>query len=71
MAQPNLPQPSPKATAANPPQEKKLLERYRDAINLKHYSARTGDTYIKWTKDFIIFHNKRHPQEMGAPETPS
>jgi site-specific recombinase XerD len=78
MAQQNPPRPfpSPKVPVTNPPQEKKLLERYRDAINLKHYSPRTGDTYISWTKEYILFHNPglsrgevtRHPKEMGAPE---
>ena len=29
-----------------PKKEKKLLEQCRDIINLKHYSPRTGDTYI-------------------------
>ncbi len=62
MTQPNPPQPPP------PGKEKKLLDQYRDAINLKHYSPRTGDTYILWTRDYILFHNKRHPKEMGAPE---
>jgi integron integrase len=51
-----------------PRQEKKLLDQYRDAINLKHYSPRTGDTYIHWAKEYILFHHKRHPKEMGAPE---
>jgi integron integrase len=50
------------------PKEKKLLDQYRDAINLKHYSSRTGDTYILWAREYILFHNKRHPKEMGAPE---
>jgi len=35
---------------------------------LRDYSPRTGDTYILWTKEYILFHNKRHPKEMGAPE---
>jgi integron integrase len=55
-------------TQPNPPAEKKLLEQYRDVINLKHYSPRTGDTYIVWVTEYILFHNKRHPKEMGAPE---
>jgi integron integrase len=65
---PPKPSPSPKVPVTRPPQEKKLLDRYRDIINLKHYSPRTGDTYIQWAKEFILFHNKRHPQEMSAPE---
>ena len=47
---------------------KKLLEQVRDQIRLKHYSYRTEDTYIQWIRRYILFHNKRHPKEMGVPE---
>jgi len=46
----------------------KLLDVYRDALRVKHYSARTEDTYASWVKSFILFHNKRHPREMGVDE---
>lgn len=29
---------------------------------------RTEDTYIHWIRRFIVFHNKRHPRDMGATE---
>lgn len=47
---------------------KKLLDQYRDALRVKHYSPRTEDTYLLWVKNYILFHNKRHPKEMGVPE---
>jgi len=47
---------------------KKLLDQVRDAIRLKHYSIRTEEAYVNWIKRYILFHNKRHPTEMGAPE---
>ncbi len=50
------------------PPKRKLLDQVRDVIRLKHYSRRTEDTYADWIKRFILFHNKRHPNEMGAPE---
>jgi Phage integrase, N-terminal SAM-like domain len=50
----------------NPP--KKLLDRVRAAIRLKHYSYRTEETYVQWIVRYILFDNKRHPQEMGVPE---
>jgi integron integrase len=53
---------------ADGPSAPKLLDVYRDALRVKHYSARTEDTYIAWVKNFIIFHNKRHPREMGVEE---
>jgi integron integrase len=48
--------------------EKKLLEQARDLMRVKHYSIRTEETYIQWMRDFILYHNKRHPAEMGARE---
>jgi integron integrase len=47
---------------------KKLLDQMRDAIRIKHYSYRTEESYLDWARRFILFHNKRHPAEMGAPE---
>lgn len=49
-------------------QQPKLLEQMRAAIRTKHYSYATEKTYIHWAKRFILFHGKRHPAEMGAPE---
>lgn len=49
-------------------QKPKLLDQVRDIIRLKHYSIRTERAYIDWIKRFILFHHKRHPNEMGAPE---
>jgi len=50
------------------PQEKRLLDQYRDALRIKHYSPRTEGTYVQWVRNYILFHNKRHPKEMGIPE---
>jgi len=46
----------------------KLLDQLRAKIRLKHYSIRTEEVYVQWCKRFILFHQKRHPSEMGAPE---
>jgi len=46
----------------------KLLDQVRAAIRIKHYSHRTEEAYVHWAKRFILFHNKRHPREMGAAE---
>jgi integron integrase len=46
----------------------KLLDQVRDRIRVKHYSIRTETQYVQWIKRFILFHGKRHPQEMGAAE---
>jgi site-specific recombinase XerD len=47
---------------------KKLLEKVRDIIRVKHYSYKTEKSYISWIKRYILFHDKRHPREMGGKE---
>ena len=48
--------------------KRRLLDRMRDAIRLKNYSYRTEKSYVRWVKRFILFHQKRHPQDMGKDE---
>jgi Phage integrase, N-terminal SAM-like domain len=43
----------------------KLLDRVRGKLRVKHYSIRTEEGYVNWITRFILFHNKRHPQDMG------
>ena len=50
------------------PEPRKLLDHVRDVLRIKHYSYRTEQTYVDWIKRYIIFHKKRHPKDMGAPE---
>ena len=50
------------------PDAPRLLVRVRDKIRLKHYSIRTEQAYTDWVRRFILFHEKRHPAEMGAAE---
>ncbi|RYA23796.1 integron integrase [Malaciobacter halophilus] len=47
---------------------KKLLDIMRYKIQFKHYSIKTEQSYIGWAKRYILFHNKRHPKEMGKFE---
>jgi integron integrase len=48
--------------------EKRLAQRFSEAIRARHYSRRTEKAYWYWIRHFIFFHRKRHPAEMGAPE---
>lgn len=45
-----------------------FLESVRDLIRVKHLSYRTEEAYLGWIRRFILFHDKRHPKEMGADE---
>jgi len=49
-------------------QQKKLLDQLRDKIIKKGYSRATEKTYLYWNKYYILYHNKKHPIEMGKKE---
>ena len=46
----------------------KLLDKVRVRIRLKGYSIRTEKSYVSWIRRFIVFHNERHPTELGKAE---
>ncbi|HXJ80744.1 MAG TPA: phage integrase N-terminal SAM-like domain-containing protein [Candidatus Methylomirabilis sp.] len=50
------------------PRPPKLLDRVREANRLRHGSRSTEKSYVGWIRRYILFHGKRHPAEMGAPE---
>ena len=50
------------------PRPPRLLDRVRDAVRVRHYSRRTEKASVAWIRRYILFHGKRHPSEMGAPE---
>jgi integron integrase len=47
---------------------KKLLDLYGEFLRNRHYSLRTEKTYIGWVRQFILYHQKRHPRDMGVKE---
>jgi integron integrase len=49
-------------------QKPKLLDQVRAVARARHLSHRTEDVYHNFIKRYILFHNKRHPNEMGAEE---
>ena len=46
----------------------KLLDQVRHVIRKRHYSIRTEQAYTDWIKRFILFHEKKHPKDMGESE---
>jgi len=46
----------------------RLLDQVRERCRVKHYSIRTEKSYVDWIRRFILFHNKRHPSDMGKGE---
>lgn len=62
-----MPRPASTSSVATPPPQK-LLDRVRWHLRVKHYSLRTEELYLQWIRRFILFHEKRHPLEMGEEE---
>jgi integron integrase len=50
------------------PQPPRLLDQLRGRLRRLNYSIRTEQVYVDWARRFILYHGKRHPREMGAPE---
>jgi len=48
--------------------EPKLLDLVRDRIRRLNYAYSTEKSYLSWIKRFILFHDKRHPRDMGEVE---
>ncbi|MBW2317056.1 MAG: phage integrase N-terminal SAM-like domain-containing protein, partial [Deltaproteobacteria bacterium] len=46
----------------------RFLERVRLEARRRRLSLRTEEAYVGWVRRFILFHGKRHPNEMGASE---
>jgi hypothetical protein len=45
-----------------------FLDSLREAIRVRHYSIRTEEAYVGWAKRFILYHDKRHPNDMAEAE---
>ena len=45
-----------------------LTEKVREVMRREHKSARTEEAYVHCTRQFVAFHGRRHPREMGPPE---
>lgn len=58
----------PRPPTSRPPSSPRLLDRVRAAIRARHYSRRTEAAYVGWVRRFVLFHGKRHPEELGEAE---
>lgn len=56
---------APQPSTLKPP---RLLDQLRAAIRRLHYAYSTEKSYVQWVTRYILFHNKRHPREMGEAD---
>jgi integron integrase len=51
-----------------PDEPPRLLDQVRHVLRAKHYALRTEEAYVGWIRRYVLFHQKRHPRELGMPE---
>lgn len=52
----------------NPTQIGSLVQKAWQVIRFKHYSIRTEESYLRWIRVFLKFHDSRNPFQMRKPE---
>jgi len=57
--------------AMEAPQPPKLLDCVRQAACFRHPSRKVEKSYMYYIRDFILFYQKRHPQDMGVLQVPN
>lgn len=53
-------------TAPEPARRYRLLELVRRRLRELRHSPRTGTTYVAWIRRYILFHDRRHPRDLGV-----
>jgi len=49
-------------------EQPKLLDQVRKLMRMRHMSHKTERAYVSYIREFILFHDKRHPKNMGVSE---
>ena len=60
----NTAQPLPRSSSRRP---KRLLDRVRSEIRVRHYSIRTEEAYTSWIRRYLQF-NRRHPRDLDGED---
>jgi integron integrase len=50
----------------DPARRFRLLEQVRARLRERRYSRRTEEAYVGWIRRYVIFHDRRHPRDLGA-----
>jgi integrase len=45
-----------------------LLAVAREKMRTRHLALRTEHAYLQWLRRYLVFHGRRHPRDLGAPE---
>ena len=50
------------------PKSVRLMQQVVEVLRFHHYAYNTEKSYVSWILQYIRFHDKKHPKEMGKPE---
>lgn len=50
------------------PKSVRLMDQVREVLRFHHYSLNTEKSYTSWILQYIRFHKKKHPKDMGKHE---
>lgn len=50
------------------PKSVRLMDQVREVLRFHHYAYNTEKSYVSWILQYIRFHNKKHPKDMGKSE---
>jgi len=50
------------------PKSVRLMDQVREVLRFHHYAYNTEKSYVRWILQYIRFHNKKHPKDMGKHE---
>lgn len=53
-------------SGADPDRRFRFMEVVRRRLSERRYSTRTATAYLMWIRRFILFHGRRHPQDLDA-----
>jgi integron integrase len=56
------------ATRKFVPKSVRLMDQVREVLRFHHYAYNTEKSYVSWILQYIRFHNKKHPKDMGKTE---
>src|SRR5688572_4305702 len=48
--------------------EPRLVDSLRAKIRLKGYSRATEKNYCHWVRQYVLYHDKQHPKDLGAKD---
>ncbi|WP_290369129.1 phage integrase N-terminal SAM-like domain-containing protein [Vibrio hippocampi] len=46
-----------------------ILNDIREIMYARHYAKNTVNAYLSWILQYIVYHDKKHPKELGSNQS--